>query len=609
MLAHRRLSVLDLSECASQPMVDPPTGKVVVFNGEIYNYREIREGLAGGGETFQSTGDTAVMLRALALRGYRAVDQFRGMFAFALWDDALRQLVVARDPMGIKPLYVCRNTDPAANGEWSFVFASEVRAILASGLIARPRLNPAAAASVVWNGYVAGPGTAVLGVESVWPGQVKVIDGGGREVRSEFYWEMGKGRQEDEGRRMNGEGEEEVAGVLRESVRQHMVSDVPVGVFLSGGIDSSAVANLAQRAMGKGDRVNTFTLAFEEAEWNEGGHARRVAGAIGSEHREVVLRESEFVGQLEAGIESLDQPTFDGMNSYFISRAVRDAGLKVALIGTGGDELFGGYESFRRLPMLHRLSNSSSWVPAGAKRAAAVAVAAVAQRGKSSTGSRQARWAKLPDMVEDGQDLVALYQHAYALFLPEYQKELLAGGGGFPLYRGLSKTLYERLRHEVEGCDALSAVSVLEGRMFLGERLLRDTDAVSMGVSLEVRLPLVDRPLWESVGGVKDELRYEPIGKKAMLRRIGLEGLDGRLFDRPKSGFVLPFDSWIRRRLGEVMDRTLRDERAAEAVGLNGHTVCRLWHDYRSSGGGLYWSRVWAIYVFIRWCHRHGVLL
>jgi asparagine synthase (glutamine-hydrolysing) len=169
--------------------------------------------------------------------------------------------------------------------------------------------------------------------------------------------------------------------------------------------------------------------------------------------------------------------------------------------------------------------------------------------------------------------------------------------------------MYERLAREIEGHGPLSAVSVLETRLFLGERLLRDTDAASMAVSLEVRLPLVDCPLLESAAGVTDELRYEPIGRKAMLRRIGLAGLDSQLFERPKSGFVLPFDRWIRQGVGRVMDEVMADAQAAEAVGLNGHAVCRLWQSYRSRDAGLYWSRVWALYVFIRWCHRHGVLL
>jgi asparagine synthase (glutamine-hydrolysing) len=610
LLAHRRLSILDLSTSASQPMVDPATGQVIAFNGEIYNYAELRGELQRAGQTFQSTGDTAVMLRALALQGPAALERLRGMFAFGLWDDDKRQLLLARDPMGMKPLYVARNTDPAVNGDhWSVAFASEVRALLASGLIARPRLNPAAVASMVWNGFVCGPMTAVRGIESLSPGQYKTFDAAGRETESKVFWDIpcGDGPKTED--------ETEARETLAESVRQHLASDVPLGVFLSGGIDSSAVANLAQRAVAGHGRVNTFTLAFEESDCNEAVFARKVAEAIGTQHHEITLREQHFVDQLEPALDSLDQPTFDGLNSYYISRAVREAGLTVALVGTGGDELFGGYATFRQVTKLHRLSNSSSWVPSGAKVAAARAVAAAMRSrsgcdGGTATVAPQTRWAKLPGMVADGEDLIALYQHAYGLFLPDFQDQLLTKATGFnPLFRGLTKPMYERLERETQGHTDLSAVSVMETRLFLGERLLRDTDAASMAVSLETRLPLVDRPLFESVNRVKDGTRYEPVGRKAMLRRIGLAGLDPALFERPKSGFVLPMGRWTKQRLGRVMDEVMSDTRLAEATGLSGHAVCRLWRAYQDEAAGLYWSRVWAVYVFIRWCHRHGVLL
>jgi asparagine synthase (glutamine-hydrolysing) len=607
MLGFRRLSILDLSDCASQPMTDPKTGRVIVFNGEIYNYRTLRDELAAAGETFESSGDTAVLLRALAEWGPgRASRALRGMFAFGLWDDRERNLVLARDPLGIKPLYVCRSADPAAG--WSMAFASEVRALLASGLPGKPRLNPAAVASVAWNGFVAGPDTAVAGVESLPPGELWTFDGRGRRQAAESYWSMPRALRDG----TPSATEDDVRAALEESVRLHLVSDVPLGVFLSGGVDSGAVAHLAQKAAR--EKVDTFTLAFEEQAYNEGEHARAIAAAVGSNHHEVVLPESVFVAGLDEALDSLDQPTFDGLNSYAMSRAVHEAGLKVALVGTGGDELFGGYATFRDLPALLRWSGRTAWVPDGPKVAAARVVSALAtrrQRNAAAAVAPQTRWAKLPDMVRGDGDLVTLYQLAYALFLPDFQRRLLrqdiATDGG--MTSGLPPALRERLVNETAGRSALSAISVLEQRCFLGERLLRDSDAASMAVSLELRLPLVDVRVVETVNRLSDKDRYAPLGRKNVLRRVGLAGLDPALFDRPKSGFVLPYDQWIRRSLGTQMEETMCDARAAAAVGLDGPTVASLWQAYQAGAPGVYWSRVWALYVLIRWCHRHGVLL
>ena len=599
MLAHRRLSVLDLSTAASQPMIDPVSGHVVSLNGEIYNYVELRAGLAAAGQTFQSSGDTAVVLRALGVQGHQAIASLRGMFAFACWDPHARQLTLARDGLGIKPLYVARNPDP--NGDWSLMFASEVRAILASGLLGRPRLNPLAAASVVWNGFTVAPDTAIDGIESVWPGEYRVFDAHGREQRREFFYSLpgaGDGAPMDEA---------QLAQVLEECVRLHLASDVPLGVFLSGGIDSSAVANLAQKT--SSSPVHTFTLAFEEQEHNEGVHARRIAQAIGTQHQEFVLTEGHFISGLEGALDSLDQPTFDGLNSYFMSKAVRAAGFKVALLGSGGDELFGGYTSFRDLPALAKWSRRASAIPMGARVALARLASRVLQPSGAGAMAQQTRWAKLPDMVQRGDDLLALYQMAYALFLPKYQRELLGDAAQGALVDGLPAAMRERLRHEVQGRTPLAAISAMEQRLFLGERLLRDTDAASKAASLEVRLPLVDQVLLENVNRLSDHDRYHPLQAKSMLRRIGLRGLDPALFDRPKSGFVLPYDRWLRSSLGKMIDSTMRDPVLVKPTGLDPEAVRRLWQAFLDRSPGLYWSRVWAIYVFIRWCHRNDATL
>ncbi|MBX3621802.1 MAG: asparagine synthase (glutamine-hydrolyzing) [Rhizobacter sp.] len=597
MFAHRRLSILDLSTAASQPMVDPVTGHAVVLNGEIYNYVDLRAELSAQGHTLQSSGDTAAMLRALGVRGREAIASLRGMFAFGHWDPNRQQLTLARDPLGIKPLYFARNPD--ADGEWAIVFASEVRAILASGLLGTPRLNPLATASVVWNGFTVAPHTAIAGVETLWPGEYLVLDSRGKALERRRYYALPPNTNDAS------LSEDELAQVLEDSVRLHLASDVPLGVFLSGGVDSSAVANLAQKT--STTPVHTFTLAFAEQEHNEGEFSRQIARAIGTQHQEFVLTEDYFLSHLDTALDSLDQPTFDGLNSYFMSKAVRDAGFTVALIGSGGDELFGGYTSFRDLPSLNAWSQRGRFVPMGLRVALARLVAHLKQPSGQSPFGQQTRWAKLPDMVARGDDLLALYQMAYALFLPATQGQLLGAQAQGGLVDGLSAAMHERLGAESQGRSPLAAISAMEQRIFLGERLLRDTDAASMAASIETRLPLVDQVLLENVYRLPDAVRFQP--QKALLRRVGLRGLDPALFDRPKTGFVLPYDRWLRNSLGKRIDATMRDADAVRRTGLDPAAVSRLWKAFQAGAPGLYWSRVWAIYVYIRWCHRHGAFL
>jgi asparagine synthase (glutamine-hydrolysing) len=596
MLTFRRLAILDLSPAGHQPMVDPVTGHVLLFNGEVYNFRALRERLHGRGQRFESSGDAAVVLRALAIDGPDAVSSFRGMFAFACWDPAQRTLLLGRDPLGMKPLYVARSTDRASG--WTLAFASELRALLASGLLGNPRLDPLAAASVVWNGFVVGPGTAVEGVDLLPAGTLRLHGDDGSEAWTRQFWHLPSAGA------VPTVPEQRLADVLEDTVGMHLVSDVPLGVFLSGGIDSSAVANLAQKA--NRAPIHTFTLAFEEEEFNEGHHARAIARAIGTEHREVVLTEQHFVDQLDRAMDSIDQPTFDGLNSYVMSRAVREAGFTVALVGTGGDELFGGYGTFRDLPALHTWSRRLGFVPRAALvEGAQLAVAALQpdRRGMS----RQTRWAKLPEMVRRGDDLLALYQLAYALFLPDFQRELLARPDPAGLVDGLPSGRHAELKALISGRSDLQSISVLEERLFLGERLLRDNDVASMAASIEQRLPLVDSVLLETVLGLPDPLRYQPVTRKAVLRRLGLRGLEPALFERPKRGFVLPFERWIRQRLSSHVGGLLRDPDAVRRAGLRPEAVSRLWRGFLDGAPGLYWSRVWAIYILVRWCNRHGL--
>lgn len=239
-----------------------------------------------------------------------------------------------------------------------------------------------------------------------------------------------------------------------------------------------------------------------------------------------------------------------------------------------------------------------------------MAAARLATSGLRRSGGAippQTRWAKLPDMVRRGDDLLGLYQMAYALFLPEFQREILARGMADGVVDGLPRPMRDRLGAETRSRSAISALAVMEQRLFLGERLLRDNDAASMAASIEQRVPLVDQVLLESADRLPDAVRFRPVGRKAILRRIGLAGLDPAIFERPKSGFVLPFDRWIRRGLRDVMDRTLRDPLAVRPAGLDPATVERLWRAFLDGAPGMYWSRVWAVYALVRWCHRNRV--
>jgi len=264
-------------------------------------------------------------------------------------------------------------------------------------------------------------------------------------------------------------------------------------------------------------------LAFEEEEFSEARASRAIASAIGTDHREIVLTEQEFTASLNHALGAIDQPTFDGVNAYFVARAVRAAGITVALLGTGGDELFGGYSTFRVLPRMQAWARRLRRVPMGLKLTAARAVAGISRGPRNRLTKPQTRWAKLPDMIGCDGDWLGLYQHAYALFLPTFQDRLMVNPDvAHGMRNGLAPELDAELRRDIAGRSSLDTVSALEQRLYLAERLLRDTDAASMAVSLETRLPLVDRAVVETVERLPDAARFAPVGRKQILRTAGL---------------------------------------------------------------------------------------
>jgi asparagine synthase (glutamine-hydrolysing) len=404
---------------------------------------------------------------------------------------------------------------------------------------------------------------------------------------------------------------------LLRTLKMQLISDVPLGVFLSGGVDSSAVAALAADVTS--ETLHTFTIGFDEAAYDETPHAQRVADAIGSHHTRVLLSQDDFRGHLDDALSAIDQPTFDGVNSYFVSRAVRGAGVTVALAGTGGDELFGGYSSYVDIP---RAMRAGAWLPLPAdgiaRRAANGAVTQVARLASAlswkllKVAPPQTRWGKIADVARAAPDVFGLYQVSYALFTRESQARL--AGSAIRLEQrqqqyGLAAAVAESWRQRVAGSELLHAVSLLELSSFIGERLLRDTDSVSMAVALEVRVPLLDHVLAETVAGIDPGQRFAPLGRKQLLRDAALARLDPAIFDRPKAGFVLPIDVWARQGLQPDMDALLSDPQATRRVGLESDSVRTLWRSFLAGRPGLYWSRIWALYILLWWCQTHELSL
>jgi asparagine synthase (glutamine-hydrolysing) len=595
-LAHRRLAIIDLSSAGRQPMVDSESGDVLVFNGEIYNFLELRVDLEALGVRFRTHTDTEVLLLAYRQWGEDFVSRLRGIFAFVLWNPPTRRVLMVRDHLGVKPLYwsMVRH-----NGEATVLFSSELRALLATGLITRT-LDPVGLASYLWHGFVVGPGTIVRDVRLLPAGTVASIDVDVPEVVTQPYWRIPSPKTATR-------DVEPLRHTLLEAVRMQLVSDVPLGVFLSGGIDSSATAALAVRSAGAA-QIRTFTVGFDEARYDETPHAAAVASALGTDHHEIRLSQQTFRDGLGGALGSLDQPTFDAINSYFVSRAVREAGITVALAGTGGDELFGGYRSFRDIPSAIRWSRAGLLFPKPILRRLASMVMRI-KMGRLGTVPPQTRWGKLADVLATRGNLVELYQLSYALFTPDFLLRLASPQHLAETHFGLPVEKYDTFRTMVSGVSTPHAISMLELSSFIGERLLRDTDAASMAVGLEARVPLLDHLVIERVAELASDIRFSPLGEKVLLQRLALDGLDPHLFDRPKSGFELPFDRWCRDGLKGEMQSTFNDEMLCESVGLESSTVNALWNAFQNNMPGLYWSRVWAIYVLLWWCREHDVKL
>ncbi|MCX4188421.1 asparagine synthase (glutamine-hydrolyzing) [Methylophaga sp. OBS4] len=591
---HRRLAIIDLSQDGAQPMLDRGTGNCITFNGEIYNYLTLRAELADLGEVFKTKTDTEVILVAYRRWGMAFINRLRGMYAFVLWDESKQEAVFCRDRMGIKPLYFYQT-----DGELkTVIFSSEVKTLIGSGLVPR-RLDPVSLQSYIWNGFVAAAdATIIKNVKQILPGSIMRVAADGAILSQHKYWQLGESHN-------SRTTKHDVEESLNEAIGLHLLSDVPVGVFLSGGIDSSAVATVASEQAST--TVSTYTLVFDEADYDESRYARIVANSLGTHHHEIRLTQKEFGANLHAAISSCDQPTFDGVNTYFISKAIKQAGITVALAGTGGDELFGGYTSFKDVPRLTQIGKLMARLPSTMTSIAGnlITRALELRYGKVPP---QTRWGKLGDLTRlRGEDLES-YQTSYALFTQDFYHRLIAETSTQTKF-GLERQLYDGLQATICGKSKLSAISVLELSLFLSQRLLRDTDSASMAASLEVRVPFLDHEFIEMVMGLSDDQRYLPLGRKQLLRDIASRHVEPKIFDRPKSGFVLPFDLWCKDMLKDEIEALVCDPGACEQVGLDSLVVKNLITAFNAKKPGLYWSRIWSLYVLVSWCQSNNVSL
>jgi asparagine synthase (glutamine-hydrolysing) len=523
-LAHRRLSIIDLTDAGAQPMTSEDGRLIVTFNGEIYNYRELRADLERRGRRFRTRTDTEVLLHLFAEKGEAMVEDLRGMFAFAIFDTARERLFLARDPYGVKPAYYC-------DDGWTFRFASQVKALLAGG---RVSTDPEPAGHVgfhLW-GNVPEPFTLFRHIRALPAGSTLVVDRIGARAPRRYHSIAAVYRTAEATRVDEREAPERVRAALLDSVRHHLVADVPVGAFLSGGVDSGALLGL-MRELGQDD-IETVTIAFEEFVGradDEAPLAAEVARAYGVRHSIRVVTAREFEDDLPRIIDAMDQPSIDGVNSWFVAKAARELGLKVAVTGLGGDELFGGYSSFRAIPASVRLLGVPSRVP-GLGRAFRILAATAARRLHP----------KAAGVLEFGGGYAGAYLLKRGLFMPweltpRLDPEILARGlRRLAPLRAIDAELTPRPR------APFSRVATLESSFYMRNQLLRDMDWASMAHSLEVRTPFVDSALLAQVAPFT--LR-RPLDGKRLLAEAPARPLPRAVATRAKTGFLTPVAGWM----------------------------------------------------------------
>lgn len=579
-----RLAIFDPAN-GHQPMSTPDGRFTIVFNGAIYNHRELRAGLEAKGWAFRTQCDTEVLLAAFAHHGPDCLPRLRGMFAFAIWDERERTFFAARDPLGIKPLYYARL--PGAG----LIFGSELSALLVSGYVSR-EIDPASAGEYLAWFSVPAPRTIYQGIANLPAGHCIAIDAQGT-LRTRAWWKMPAPAQPS---RVAGNYQEFIHGLrnqLEDTIHAHRVADVPVGAFLSGGMDSTAVVALMARAGGA--RLKTFSLVFGEAGYSEQASARLAAQTCDTDHTEDLLTGARVAADLPQILASFDQPTGDGINTYYASQMARAGGVTVALSGLGGDELFGGYPSFRDLPRLQRFLPFWRKLPAGLRHS-------LVTRLQGSSNTRARKLADFLSQARDLHELAALQRRV----LPEGQRlALLAPEARRQAERlGPTHPMLDDFASELAGADPFQIISGWELRTYMTDTLLRDSDVFSMAHSLELRVPFVDRVLLEWLWPQPAWFKYDPRRTKAALADATADLVPAALRNRPKQGFSLPFAKWMLADLRPFLEETFSPGSLAACPWLDATEVANLWHRYTTQSDPRAWSRVWTVAMLVAFANR-----
>lgn len=578
---HRRLSIIDLSEAGNQPFFSADGRYMIVYNGELYNYIELKEELKNF--EFKTDTDTEVILAAYQTWGRACLQRFNGMFAFAIWDKEKSKLLIARDRMGIKPLYY-------AQVNHHFIFASEIRSILKSDLVER-KLSKNGLVDYLRYQTVHQPNTLVEGINSLPSGHyIEIID---NEQSMAPYWEANKQYNHLAANQGIKEVKETIRTTLSDSVRIRMRADVPFGAFLSGGIDSSIIVGLM--AEQSSHPVKTFTVTFDESEFSEAAFAATIAEKFGTEHTDIRLKASQFLEMLPDALQAIDHPSGDGPNTWIVSKVTKEAGVTMALSGLGGDELFAGYPVFKQYSTMMERKWLMSFPPNIRRMGSSLLKAA--KPGVSSD--------KIAEILD--QDYLDL-EHAYPISRLIYLDDRIAkilGTRELP-ENAIRKMMRENVAFGSPGFEMpfLSKISFGEMFGYMQHTLLRDTDQMSMAHALEVRVPFLDHRLVEYVLGVNDRMKYPHTPKKLLVESFA-ELLPPEVVNRPKMGFTLPWSLWMKNELKEFCETRLQELGARPQ--FDTRELFSLWEQFLNDDKRISWSRIWPLVVLEDWMQKNEI--